>query len=525
MTEGCAYDVVDYPPLIHAAMHPAKLAAIARLHGIPAASPASCTLLEVGCGDALQLVTLAQAYPKARFIGVDLSPRAIARGEAMRQSLGLHNLDLIAADLMDWEPGDITFDYVLAHGFYSWVPEIVRERLLAVCSRWLAPSGVAYISYNALPGCHLRRMLWEMLRFHVRDVTEPGERLQQAREFLAWLGGDVMERGAYGPAVRTEAERLLNETHPAVLFHDDLAELNTPFTLTGFVEQASRHGLAFLGEADYHEMNPALLGAEALARFRAICGKGRIEDDQYLDFLKGRRFRQSLVCHASQPVSAKPEQNEALSMAVVAHMRSEPVVLEPGDTREVVRFASAEGAAFSTDHVVAKAALQLVSNAFPLPVDVGSLLARAREGTGSTATIDEDAKTLGLILVKGFELGLLSLQLDPPRFATEAGEYPIASALAMLQVEQGHDLIANLRPSLVRLDSRPAMELLRLLDGTRNRDAILRDLANRMADVGVPGDNEGELVRHDAAWWEQQLGPTLEDALALCVRMALLVED
>ena len=62
MTEPFSYDVVDYPPYVHAQMHPSRLAAIARLHGVPAASPASCRLLEVGCGDGLQLLTLAQAW-------------------------------------------------------------------------------------------------------------------------------------------------------------------------------------------------------------------------------------------------------------------------------------------------------------------------------------------------------------------------------------------------------------------------------------------------------------------------------
>ena len=65
MNEPFAYDQVEYPSLIHPQMHPSRLAAIARLHGIRAAAPGSCRLLEVGCGDGLQLITLAMAYPKA----------------------------------------------------------------------------------------------------------------------------------------------------------------------------------------------------------------------------------------------------------------------------------------------------------------------------------------------------------------------------------------------------------------------------------------------------------------------------
>ena len=187
MTGSFAYDILEYPSHVHPQMHPSRLAAIARLHGIAAASPADCRLLEVGCGDGLQLVTLAMAYPRSRFVGVDMSQAAIARGEAIRARLGLDNLQLVAADLLEWNPGPASYDYIVAHGFYSWVPDFVRERLLALCNEALAPAGIAYVSYNALPGCHIRRMLWEMMKFHTRDIDDPRGKIEQAQGFLAWL--------------------------------------------------------------------------------------------------------------------------------------------------------------------------------------------------------------------------------------------------------------------------------------------------------------------------------------------------
>src|ERR1035438_8402827 len=87
-------------------------------------------------------------------------------------------------DLMDMGPEFGTFDYVIAHGFYSWVPEPVRDKLMDTVKQSLAPQGVAYISFNALPGCRIREMFREMLLFHLRNTTDPEERIQQAREFL-----------------------------------------------------------------------------------------------------------------------------------------------------------------------------------------------------------------------------------------------------------------------------------------------------------------------------------------------------
>ena len=69
---------------------------------------------------------------------------------------------------------DGPFDYVVAHGVYSWVPAGVRDRLLAVCREVLAqPQGVAFISYNTYPGCHMRRMLWDMMKFHAAARGRP----------------------------------------------------------------------------------------------------------------------------------------------------------------------------------------------------------------------------------------------------------------------------------------------------------------------------------------------------------------
>lgn len=524
MTQGTAYDVVDYPPLIHVAMHPSKLGAIGRLLGLNAASPSACRMLEVGCGDGLQLLSLAQAYPAGRFIGVDLSAKAIARGESMRAALGLDNLRLVAADLTEWDPGPAPFDYIVAHGFFSWVPPFVREHLLALCNRALAADGIAYISYNALPGCHLRRMAWEMMQFHVREVADPSERVRKAREFLQWLGTDTMERGAYGPAIRHEAMHLLNDTQPAVLYHDDLSSINEPFSISGFVGQARRHGLEYLAEADYHEFNPALLGAEAQARFAAMCGADRVVNDQYLDFLKGRRFRQTLLCRApAAPSTGSLQTGAVLALDVSGHIRAEPAGQEPARAG-MVRFASSDGAAISTNHPVVQAALRHVGDVFPRPIGVGQLLALARREAGSIDSVEDDANALAVTLARAFELGLVALQLDAPRFAAAAGDYPIASPLARLQAAAGRDLVANLRPSMVSLDSEPARELLQLLDGSRDRAAILQDLAARMADHEVPGP-DGRHIRRAPEWWREQLAPSLEQAMALCVRNALLIGE
>ncbi len=525
-SESFAYDLLDYPAHVHPQMHPSRLAAIARLHGIAAASPARCELLEVGCGDGLQLVALAQAYPQSRFVGVDMSHVAIARGEAIRTALGLENLELHADDLMTWPLEGKRYDFITAHGFYSWVPDSVRERLLAMCRARLADTGVAYVSYNALPGCHLRRMVWDMLKFHARDTSGARDKVDKARALLEWLGRDVLTAKTYAEVVRSEAGDLLKRTDTSVLFHDDLAEINQPFMFSEFMEQAAAQGLAYLAEADYFEMNDkALASEEARVHLNTLAGDDLLRKEQYLDFLKGRRFRQTLLCHSHAPIQRQPSMQATMAMDVVGQLRAEipeggSLDLTPGIA---VRFYNSEGAALVIDHPVAKAALWLVGNAFPAPMAATALQAHSRAKCGGEAAPHDDA-VLARTLMAGFQIGLLTLHCDGPRFATTAGERPLTSTLVQLQLASGANLLTSLRPSMVRLDSVLALELVRLLDGSRDRTTLLHALAQRMAVLPVPGDDGGERLQ-SADWWLMQLAPKLEEGLQQAARMALLVEE
>ncbi|MDQ3038482.1 MAG: class I SAM-dependent methyltransferase [Pseudomonadota bacterium] len=516
MNNSFAYDLLKYPAHIHQQMLPALLAPIARIHGIQVASPRQCHLLEVGCGDGLQLITLAMAYPSSRFVGVDMSTSAIARGEALRTKLGLDNLRLVAADLMTWDPGESPFDYILAHGFFSWVPEPVRLRLLHLCQQSLAPQGVSYISYNAFPGCHLRRMVWEMMRSHVQGNDEPVARIAEARNFLEWLAQDVLGDGSYSVAVRSEAKELLHRTHTSVLFHDDLAQINQPYALESFLDLAAQHGLQFLAEADYCEMSDAVVDADAIARLDAITDGHPQRKEQYRDFLKGRRFRQTLLCHAAASLHRNIDGDAIASLSVVGDLRAQEPA-EDAPMSDVVRFVSAAGAAITTDHPFVKAALTSIATEFPTPIPVARLLSTgAREATCSTS----DQAALIEALSRGYRHGLVTLVCDGPEYANGAGNTPRLSPLARLQLEASSPVVFSLRPGMIDIDSVVTREMLLLLDGTRTRQVLLQDLSARMAELPAP---QGEPAR-DGDWWRDMLAPQLEQGLEQAARMALLVD-
>lgn len=517
MPDAFLYDVVDYPPYVHQQMHPSRLAAIARLHGVDASTPAACHLLEVGCGDGLQLLTLAMAYPDSRFVGVDLSAKAIARGDAMRAKLGLDNLQLIAADLLDWNPGPEPFDYVLAHGFWSWVPEPVRHRLLEICRDTLAENGLAYVSYNTLPGCHLRRMLWDILRFHSETASSPEERVTRALECIDLLDVGLGTKRKYAVTMHGEIEDLRKRFNPSVLFHDDLAEINDPCTLSDFLQQARAYGLEFMAEANYQEMSLKIAAEDARPLLASLAENDLATKEQYLDFLSGRRFRQSLLTRRQAAPSPKADARVLTNLHAASELKADPGANDPGGIRYVYKDNQ-----ITLDDPLLQHLLAICEANYPRHLLVATLVDNARGASASTRTRDEDLHTATEFLLGAFEVGLVELSCDPPAFTTKAGEAPRISPLARLQIESGQVRITSLVPEMGKLESVMARELALLLDGTRDRAALRRDLAARMAGIPTPQE-DGTLACRTEVWWLAEL-PPLEAGLAELAHLGLLLD-
>ena len=193
-----AYDQVLYAGLPFSQTHPDRLASLATLFGMQPAPVERCRVLELACANGGNLIPMAFELPGSEFVGIDMALAGIRTGRDEIAALGLANIRLEHMDIMDAGPELGMFDYIIAHGLYSWVPDQVRDRLLAVAKANLAPEGVAYVSYNALPGCRIREMFRDMLLFHVRGVSQPEARVEHAREFLECVVASQDARGPEG---------------------------------------------------------------------------------------------------------------------------------------------------------------------------------------------------------------------------------------------------------------------------------------------------------------------------------------
>ena len=260
-----SYDTFPYQSYSFPQSHPDRLATIGELFGMTPAPIARCRVLEFGCASGGNLIPMAATLPDAEFVGIDLSPVQIRQGMADIDVLGLSNIRMLATDIMDFGEEFGAFDYIIAHGVYSWVPNEVQERMLAICARQLSPSGIAYISYNTLPGWRMRAVVRDAMTYHTRRLVDPVQRVAQSRAMLEFLAEALQEEpgdtAAYGSMLRQEAEELRKREDYYIL-HDHLEAVNEPLYFHQFMERAARHDLNYLGEADFVTM----LGASSHPR-------------------------------------------------------------------------------------------------------------------------------------------------------------------------------------------------------------------------------------------------------------------
>jgi SAM-dependent methyltransferase len=117
--------------------------------------------LELGSGMGVTLVFLAAMHPQSSFLGIDYSPIHVKSANTLAQSAGVKNVSFIQGDIVEIEKlgsgahSDLrpnSFDYVAAHGLYTWVSPMVQESILKIASKLTRDGGAFYCSYNCKPG-------------------------------------------------------------------------------------------------------------------------------------------------------------------------------------------------------------------------------------------------------------------------------------------------------------------------------------------------------------------------------------
>jgi methyltransferase-like protein len=467
-----AYDAFPYESYPFAQSHPDRLATVAWLFGMDPAPVEKCRLLEIGCSSGGNLLPMAVSLSDSEFVGIDLSPVQIGRGRADVEALGLANIRLLEMDLMDVSDNFGTFDYIIAHGVYSWMPALAQERLFEICRRHLACLGVAYISYNALPGWRMRSIVRDAMIYHTRGAPDPKMRVAQARAMLDFLAESTKDDvSPYAALLRSEAQNLHSQPD-YYLVHEHLEPENHPEYFHRFAERAARHDLAYLGESDFGRMLGNEFGPEVKATLARVA-PDLIRREQYMDFLRNRTFRESLLVRSGVDLNRKVSPMRLTAMRVGSKARSAseaPVV----DGVTVEQFRLPDGKGFSSSVPITKAAFVVLAQHWPINVAFEDLYAEARALLSSQPDVSQDSERalLASELLWCYSAGYAELHRSASRYTTRPGERPEADALARLQAARG-PRVTNLRHELTRLDDEGLRRLCMALDGTRTQEELM----------------------------------------------------
>lgn len=480
------YDEVPYESHPFPQTHPERLATIGRLFGMSPEPVTQCRVLELGCASGGNLIPMAYNLPQSEFIGVDLSKRHVEKGQEGICDLGLRNIRIENASIMDVDESWGTFDYIICHGVYSWVGNEVQEKILSISSENLAPNGIAYVSYNTFPGWHMRGMIRHMMLYHALQFKDTSTRIRQARALIDFLEQSVPADRPTGMLLKDEI-KLIRGSRDEYLFHEHMEEFNSPVYFHQFVERAEKHSMQYLGEAEFSRMMTSGFPQEVSETLNRI-SRDIIRIEQYMDFIRNRLFRQTLLCHKEQHLErnlAKLEVQDFL-IASSAKPLSEPVNLLPGVKQS---FQHSSGAHIETDFPLTKAAFLVLKEQWPKAIAMSTLYENSKqrlEETGIPIT-GNDGDPLRILfndLLHCFSVNVVEFHTWQGDFVTEISPCLKTSKLSRYFLSK-RGFLVNHRHMHVHLDP-VSRRLIPALDGTRNSDQLM--------DYLISSVDEGKLI-------------------------------
>ena len=520
-----SYDQVPYPNYVHSQTHPDRLAAVATLFGMKPAPVDRCRVLELGCGQGANLIPIANAYPNAECLGIDLSSIQIDQGNEVVNAVGLKNVTLQALSILDLPADAGQFDYIICHGVFSWVPAEVREKILSICKQHLTPNGVAIISYNTFPGWHQRRMIRDMMGFHTKRFDEPKKRVEQARAFLAFMTKAIPAESAYGQSLHEEAKQL-SGTDDSYIFHEQLEDINEPLYFHQFAASLEQHGLQYLNEVQLDNLN---LGSYPAEVAKALADMTLTEREQYVDFLVRRTFRQSIICRDDVTLDRSKLNDHLtdlyLSCPAARDPKAGPLDLSPGTHAEFVGLNSLK---ITVNDPICKSALALLGQAWPQRIKFSDLELAARKamsGDGIVLSnrdaIEQESQRLAVHMLRSLIAGAVAVHAVEQNFTTSISATPKACPLAREQAQKGPRVTTRLNGSL-GLDAMSSF-LLTQLDGQRTRAELLELLVKFVDESDFVMQHEGQPVQETKAI-NSLINQKLDATLERMGQQALLIE-
>jgi SAM-dependent methyltransferase len=457
--------------------HPRHLAAVAALCGLPLPQVENCRVLEMGCGTGFNLLAMSQSLPNAQFVGVDLSEKQIQHGQQIARDIGNTRVDLRTANLTELDSTIGEFDFIIAHGLFSWVPPQVQNSILDIIQRHLSPTGIGYLSYNTYPGWNTRAILRDSMRFFAGNGSSR-EHIQLAKESVKHLIDTLPEKDSpYQQILRSEYASIESEAD-YYLLHEHLVGPNQPLSITEFSNRLTEHNLKYLCESRYGTNSFAQIGEDRTAL--DYVGNDLIQREQFHDLRWQRYFRQSLVVHAATQVSYTA--NPMNLARFWLHPRVN--LVEPIQPLEQAEHDLAthedDGSEMQIHNSMYRRILRKLHTAPGKRLSLAALHPEMVAELGADPGLQNTLRFLSKIVAKGYCEELWYLYATEPNSKTKVDEQPFACPLIRWQTQQQSDITNRLHRTTKLNDFE--RDLVNKLDGTKTVDQLCtnddRDQAN-----------------------------------------------
>jgi methyltransferase-like protein/ubiquinone/menaquinone biosynthesis C-methylase UbiE len=477
--ESSSYDAVPYQSHSYAASHPRKLSVVARLFGLSPVAPSKAKILEIGCASGGNLLPIAAQAPNSTCVGIDASARQIADGQRDIAALGLKNITLEQRSVADITPEFGQFDYIICHGVFSWVSPEIQKHIMRVAKENLSPNGIVYISYNTLPGWNSVKSLRDMMLYHAAQFSDPETKVTEAIRMLRFaLQATKGEDTAWRRAIEQEL-KTIESVGGWYIYHDHLEGENNPVYFHQIAQMASDVGLQYAGESLFTTMYVGNLPKQTADTLRRI--SDLVRQEQYMDFVRNRRFRMSLLTHANHALNLNIPTEKILDF----HLTSNGLTPDFDPTAQdwsVNKERSFGNGAVTTQNRSSAMMLLTLHECGDHPIAATKLV------TQTTQRLNEsDEEPVKKILL---EIGTQMLFhgrfiphesiYDDVSFVSEKPEaWPVARYQAAT-----YGYATTLRHDTVGLNA-ISRELIPLLDGTRNFDQIVDALTTVLVAKGA----------------------------------------
>ena len=457
-----SYDEVPYPSLVYPETHPAQLATLATLFGLHPPPVSHCRLLELGCGDGTNLIAIAQSLPHIQCLGIDSSSKQIMQGQQVVETLNLSHVTLKQLKFEEINDDLGKFDYIIAHGIYSWIPKAWQDQLLQLCQQHLSPHGIIYMSYNVYPGWHLENVLRDLMMYHLEQLPSDlssSVLLQQAKgivQFLAHLRSQG--HGAFDLLLQ-EKSRQFQETPENYLSHDFLEKENHPVYFLHFVEQAKQARLTYVTDIEFRRYLTSAFPPQVAEALEELFQGDFLRKEQYMDFFYNRTLRRSLLCHQEHAVN-REVYGEPITFSYISAF-----LLPHGD-----HFKTPAEEVITVSHPAVKASLSYLTRLYPQRLFFEELFQYANKVHNLSQEMFAEE------LLRLYSVEAIELNHCPATFSTTLSHMPLASPLARWQASQGKENLTNLKCEEIPLDP-ICMAILPYLDGQHSHPMLLKILS------------------------------------------------